>query len=56
MGVNRTMGDLGFILGPLVLGYVADTAGFAAALVTNGGLLAAVGLVFYRFARNEVVT
>ena len=56
MGVNRTMGDLGFILGPLVLGYVADTVGFASALVTNGALLAAVGLVFFRFARKEVVT
>lgn len=53
MGVNRTMGDLGFILGPLVLGYVADTAGFASAFVANGGLLAAVGILFYRFARKE---
>ena len=56
MGVNRTMGDLGFILGPLVLGYVADTSGFAPALVVNAGLLATVGVVFYWFAHEETTT
>ena len=56
MGVNRTMGDLGFILGPLVLGYVADTSGFAPALVVNAGLLATVGVVFYWFAQEETTT
>ena len=53
MGVNRTVGDLGFVLGPLVLGYVADTAGFSSAFVANGALLAAVGILFFRFASTE---
>lgn len=52
MGVNRTMGDLGFVLGPLVLGFIADSSGFSSAFLANALLLAAGGAVFFRFARQ----
>ena len=52
MGVNRTMGDLGFVLGPLVLGFIADSSGFSSAFLANAVLFAAAGAVFFRFARQ----
>lgn len=52
MGFNRTMGDLGFILGPLILGFIADSSGFSPAFLANAVLFAAGGAVFFRFARQ----
>ncbi|MBI3997986.1 MAG: MFS transporter [Armatimonadetes bacterium] len=45
LGVNRTMGDIGAMIAPLLVGFVSDQRGFEAAfLVATGFLLAAAGL------------
>lgn len=53
MGLYRAIGDLGFLVGPLALGWVADTSGYASALVTVSVLLAAALLPFALFAREH---
>lgn len=45
LGINRTMGDLGAMAAPLLVGFVTDAYGFDAAFVAAAGvLLAAAGL------------
>ena len=44
MGAFRTAGDLGLLIGPPVLGAVADTSGYAWAFSTNGLIVAASAL------------
>jgi MFS transporter, DHA1 family, multidrug resistance protein len=47
MGMLRTMGDLGFVLGPLVMGFVVDLGGgYGRALVVNSVLVLATVLAF----------
>lgn len=48
MGVYRTFGDAGNIVGPVALGWLADMFSFETALLANGGfvLLAALALWF----------
>ena len=50
MSAFRMLSDVGYVLGPLVLGLVADLLGVDAAVATAAVLLVAVGLVFGRFA------
>ena len=57
MGINRTMGDIGFVIGPLLLGYLAgigntDFVGPAPFYVTSA-IMALVGLLVI-FARDPV--
>lgn len=54
MGVFRTFGDIGFVVGPLGLGGLADLAGFAFALVFDGILIVVFALLFVLFARETV--
>lgn len=55
MGMLRTMGDLGFVAGPILAGAVVDLVpgGYASALVANAGLVALAVLAFRRVARQE---
>jgi MFS family permease len=48
MGMLRTMGDLGFVAGPLVAGAIADLlpGGYATALIANALLILLLVLVF----------
>lgn len=46
MGWYRTAGDVGFVLGPPVLGFVADRWSLSVGLVVNGVLLAATAAWF----------
>jgi MFS family permease len=50
MSVYRMLSDAGYVLGPLVLGIVAGTAGAPLALAIAGSLLAVSAVLFGRFA------
>lgn len=52
MGLYRTFGDLGFIIGPIALGFIAETSGMAAALNINVVLLVGIGILL-AFAAKE---
>lgn len=55
MGAFRTAGDLGLLLGPPVLGVVADSVGFSAAYIINAVIVAVSGLTLWivvRFGRS----
>jgi DHA1 family multidrug resistance protein-like MFS transporter len=46
MSLYRTLADAGYVIGPIVLGLVADGFGVETALATGASLLAGVGLLF----------
>ncbi len=46
MGMFRSGGDVGFMIGPPLVGFVADRGGFGAAMYTNGVIMIAVSLLF----------
>ncbi|MGE3857192.1 MAG: MFS transporter [Dehalococcoidia bacterium] len=46
MGMFRSGGDVGFMLGPPMVGFIADRAGYGAAMAANGALMAAVAVLF----------
>ncbi len=46
LGAFRTLGDLGLLVGPPILGRVADVGGFGAAFSVNAAVVAAVTAVF----------
>lgn len=50
MGLHRTFGDIGLVLGPVALGYIADRAGLRTGIFTNAGLILALTLVFWALA------
>lgn len=54
LGLYRAIGDLGFLTGPIVLGWVADASGYSSALVVVAVLLAATVLPFALFAQEHV--
>ncbi len=55
MGLFRTYSDIGFVAGPLLLGWIVDATGsFGWALWLNAALLAACALLFGLFARETV--
>ncbi|MCH8815949.1 MAG: MFS transporter [Chloroflexi bacterium] len=55
MGLFRTFGDIGFVLGPVGLGTLADLAGFTFALVFDAVIVVAFALMFVLFARETIV-
>ncbi|MFQ5471976.1 MAG: MFS transporter [Dehalococcoidia bacterium] len=55
MGLFRTFGDIGFVLGPVGLGFLADLAGFTFALVFDAVIVVAFALMFVLFARETIV-
>lgn len=46
MGLYRTSGDIGFVIGPPLLGLIADWTSYSMALMVNAGLMAATALLF----------
>ena len=46
MGLFRSLGDLGFVISPPLVGYLADESGFGSAILINGIMLAGAALVF----------
>jgi MFS family permease len=50
MSTYRMLGDVGYVLGPVALGFVADFFGVKAALAVAASLLVLVSLAFARFA------
>ena len=54
MGLYRTAGDAGFVLGPLLLGALADLTSIGWALAANGIIVAAAALFFGVAARETV--
>jgi MFS transporter, DHA1 family, multidrug resistance protein len=53
MGLFRTLSDVGFVVGPVLLGWIADRQGFGFSLYVNAGLLLVAGLVFAAVAKEE---
>ena len=55
MGLFRTYSDVGFVIGPLLLGWIADvTDSFRWSLLFNAALMASAVTVFAVFARETV--
>lgn len=54
MGLYRTFGDLGFFVGPILAGWLADVSSFGWALGLNAALLAVCALLFGSLARETV--
>ena len=54
MGLFRTFGDAGFVIGPVLLGALADLAGFGWALAFNAMVLVSFALLFAVFARETL--
>jgi MFS family permease len=55
MGLYRTYGDLGFVLGPLLLGWIIDvTDSFSWALLINAALMGGAAIAFGVFAKETV--
>jgi MFS family permease len=54
MGLFRTFGDAGFVIGPVLLGALADLAGFGWALAFNALILVSIALLFAVFARETL--
>ncbi len=52
LGINRTFGDAGLVVGSPLLGLIADLAGIPWGLVANAGLLLAPGILFALTAKE----
>lgn len=50
MGVYRTFNDIGLIIGPIVMGWIADNSGIANGVLVNAAVVAAAAVIFYFFA------
>jgi MFS family permease len=53
VGLYRTSGDLGFIVGPLVMGAVADAGAFSSGFIVSGVLLGVAALVVSRIPETR---
>lgn len=54
MGMFRTFGDIGFVIGPLGMGGLADLAGFSFALIFDGAIVVIFAALFVLFARETI--
>ena len=52
MGLYRTFGDLGFVIGPIALGFIAETSGMTTALHINVVLLVGIGIILAFIAKE----
>ena len=53
-GTARSLGDAALLIGPPLMGYFADVVSAKAALVSNGVMMAVLGILFLLFAREPV--
>lgn len=56
MGMFRTFGDIGFVIGPLGMGGLADLAGFSFALIFDGAIVVVFAALFVLLARETIAT
>jgi MFS family permease len=49
-GIYRTVADLGYVIGPIFLGWLAQAQGYRAPLLLTAAMLVVVGLLFARLA------
>jgi DHA1 family multidrug resistance protein-like MFS transporter len=54
MGLYRTFGDLGFVIGPVTLGALADLTTYGTALVVDASIVIVFALLFAAFARETL--
>lgn len=54
MGLYRTYSDIGFVVGPTFLGWLADQTDYEFALTTNAGLVVVSAILFAFFARETL--
>jgi MFS family permease len=54
MGLYRTYGDVGFVVGPPIMGWIADSSGYAGALYFNTVLVALTAAAFWLWAPETV--
>jgi multidrug resistance protein len=54
MGLYRTYGDVGFVIGPPVMGWIADASGYASSLYFNTALVACTAFAFALWAPETV--
>lgn len=54
MGVYRTYGDLGFVVGPPLLGWLSDVTSYSGALYVNAGLILVCTTAFALLAKETV--
>ncbi|MHB1417732.1 MAG: MFS transporter [Chloroflexota bacterium] len=52
MGINRFIGDLGGMIGPLALGWIIDSRGYADSVLVTACLVWATGLMVVLFVRE----
>ena len=52
MSTFRMVGDLGYVIGPIALGFVVDVQGPQAALLLTAALSVAIGMLFLKFAHE----
>jgi multidrug resistance protein len=52
MGLYRAIGDLGFVTGPIILGWMADTRGYSFALLFNSLFLLLAIVIFQLLAKE----
>lgn len=52
MSTFRMVGDAGYVVGPIALGFISDIYSPEASLIVTAALLSLVGLAFARFARE----
>jgi hypothetical protein len=50
MSTFRMVGDLGYVIGPISLGFMVDVQGPQAALLLTAMVSVAVGMLFLKFA------
>jgi MFS family permease len=49
----RTAGDIGLLLGPPLLGWIADVGGYGAAFGLNAAVTALAAVTFYSTSRRR---
>jgi MFS family permease len=54
MGLHRTTGDIGFVIGPPLLGWLADSTSFGWALSANAILVGVAAVLFGLLAREHI--
>jgi MFS transporter, DHA1 family, multidrug resistance protein len=54
MGLYRTITDLSFVFGPVLLGWLADVGGFSLSLLFNAAFLFILVITFQIFARRRL--
>ena len=53
LGTYRMLGDIGYLVGAALLGWISDQAGAGAALLVTAGMFLVVGTVFWAWAPEE---